>query len=53
MDWAAYLEHLQIVLKEFDSVAAPNKEVLIRCFQESLRLSIQAQIDSWHQKLDS
>lgn len=29
MNWAAYLEDLQAVLKEFDSVAAPNKEMLI------------------------
>ena len=53
MDWAAHLEHLQAVLKEFDPVAALNKEVLIRCFQEGLRSSIQAQMDSRHWELDS
>ena len=29
LDWAAHLEHLQAVLKEFDPIAAPNKETLI------------------------
>ena len=46
MDWAAHLEHLQAILKAFDPVAAPNKEVLIRCFREGLRPSIQAQMDT-------
>ena len=32
MDWTAHMEHLQAVLKEFDLVAAPNKETLIRYF---------------------
>ena len=53
MDWAAHLEHLQAVLKEFDPLAAPNKEVLIRCFREGLRPSIQTQMDSRHRELDS
>ena len=52
MDWAAYLENLQAVLKEFDPVAAPSEEILIYCFQEGFRPSIQAQIDSWHWELD-
>ena len=53
MDWAAHLEHFQAMLKKFDPVVAPNKEVLIRYFREGLRPSIQAQIDSWYWKLDS
>ena len=53
MDWAIHLEDLQVVLKEFNPVAALNEEVLIRCFQEGLRPSIQAQMDSRHQELDS
>ncbi len=30
LDWAAHLEHLQAVLKEFDPSGAPNKTTLIR-----------------------
>ena len=36
LDWAAHLEHLQAVLQEFDSVAAPNKDTMIRYFREGL-----------------
>lgn len=32
MDWAVHLKYLQDVLKEFDSIAISNKEVLIWCF---------------------
>ena len=52
IDWAAYLEHLQVVFREFNPVAAPNKEILIQYFWEGLRPFIQAQIDSQHQELD-
>ena len=45
LDWAAHLEHLQAVLREFDSVAAPNKDTMIRYFREGLRPSIRAQLD--------
>ena len=41
------------MLNEFNLVTASNREVLIQYFQEGLRLSIQAQIDSQHQELDS
>ncbi len=41
-DWAAYLEHLQAVLNEFDLKSAPNKTNPICYFQKELRLSIQA-----------
>ena len=40
MDCAAHLEYFQTVLKEFDPVAARNKEVMIRYFREGLRPSI-------------
>ena len=40
------------MLKEFDPVAASNKEVLICYFQEDLRLSIQAKIDSCHREFN-
>ncbi len=52
MDWAAHLEHLQAVLKEFDSIAAPNKETLIRYFRKGLHPSIRAQLDNRGQDLD-
>ena len=53
MDWAAHLEHLQIVLREFNSAAAPNKKVLICYFCDGLRPSIQAQTDERGQDLDT
>ena len=53
MDWAAHLEHLQAVLREFDSVAAPNEDTMIRYFREGLRPSIRAQLDVRDRELDS
>ena len=53
LDWATHLEHLQAVLQEFDSIAAPNKDTIIRYFQEGLRPSIQAQLDVKDRDLDS
>ena len=53
MDWAAQLEHLQTVLREFDSTAAPNEEVLICYFYNSLKSSIQAQKDERGRDLDT
>ena len=45
MDWAAHLEHLQTMFREFDSAAAPNEEVFICYFYDGLRPSIWAQTD--------
>lgn len=53
MNWAAYLEYLQTVLKEFDLIAAPNKNVLIWYFQNGLRPSIQSQNDKRGRDLDT
>ena len=53
MDWAAHLEHLQAVLREFDSVAAPNEDTMIRYFREDLQPSIRAQLDVRDWELDS
>ena len=53
MDSAAHLEHLQTVLREFDSVAAPNDDSLIRYFREGLRPFIRAQLDARNRDLDS
>ncbi len=52
LDWAAYLEHLQAVLKEFDPTVALNETILIRYFREELRPSIRAQLDYWGRDLD-
>ncbi len=40
LDWAAYLEHLQAVFKEFDPTGAPNKTTLICYFKVGLHPSI-------------
>ena len=45
MDWAAYLDHLQTVLKEFNPAAIPTEEVLISYFGDGLKPFIQAQTD--------
>ncbi len=45
LNWAAHLEHLQAVLKEFDPSGAPNETTLIRYFREGFRPSIRAQLD--------
>ena len=43
MDWAAYLEHLQTVLREFLADAVISELVLIRLFCNGLRPSTRAQ----------
>ncbi len=53
LDWAAHLEHLQAVLKEFNPTSALNKTTLIRYFRERLRPSIRAQLDHWGRDLDA
>lgn len=53
MDWAAHLEHLQSILKEFDPSAVPNEETLIRYFRDGLRPSIRAQLDERGRHLDN
>ncbi len=45
LDWAAHLEHLQAVLKEFDPTGTSNKTILIHYFREGLHPSIRAQLD--------
>ena len=53
MDWAAHLEHLQIMLREFDSAATLNEEVLICYFYDGLKPSIQAEINKRGWDLDT
>ena len=45
MDRAAHLEHLHIVLREFDANVVISEPVLIRLFCDGLRLSIRAQAE--------
>ncbi len=52
LNWAAYLEHLQVVLKEFDPTGTPNKTILICYLREQLCLSIQAYLDYQGRDLD-
>ena len=42
MDWAAHLEHLQTVFREFDADTVISEPVLIRLFRDGLRPSIRA-----------
>lgn len=51
-DWALDLEHLQAVLKEFDLIAGPDEDVLIRYFCKKLCLSLLAQMDYQNRDLD-
>ena len=53
LNWAAHLEHLQAVLREFDPAATPNEETMIRYFREGLRPSVQAQLDTRGRNQDS
>lgn len=52
MDWFVYIEHLQFVLKEFDSIAIPTDDLLIPYFQNGLRLFILTQLDKKNRNLN-
>ncbi len=52
LDWAAHLEYLQAVLKEFDLTSAPNETILIHYFRKGLRPSIRAQLDHRGRDID-
>ena len=45
MDWAAHLEHLQTVFREFDANTVISEPVLICLFRHGLRPSIRAQAE--------
>lgn len=53
MDWLTHLEHLQVLLKEFNFVATSNKNILIWYFWDRLRPSINIQLDKCRQNLDT
>ena len=43
MDWAAHIEHLQIVFQEFDADVVILEPIFIRLSRDSLQSSICAQ----------
>ena len=53
LDWAAHLEHLQVVFREFDPSAPPTERIMIRYFLEGLKLSVRAQMDTRNRDLNS
>ena len=53
MDWAAHLEHLQTVLREFDADAVISEPVLIRLFRDGLKPSIRAQAEQEGRRKDT
>ena len=50
LDWAAYLEHLQSILLEYDPAAAPREPIILRYFRKGLRPSIRVELE--HQDLE-
>ena len=52
LDWAAHLEHMQVVFWEFDPGAAPSERIMIWCFLEGLKPSVRAQIDAQSRDLN-
>ena len=53
LNWAAYLKHLQAVLRKFDPNATLNEEIMIRHFWEGLKPSVWAQLDTRGRNQDS
>lgn len=53
MDRVVHLDYLETVLKEFNTAATPNEELLICHFRNNFRPSIWDQADKWGQDLDS
>lgn len=45
MNWVAHLEHLQIVLIEFEAVATLGEDLFIWYFWDRLKLSICVWLD--------
>ena len=53
LEWAAYLEHLQLILLLYDPVGAPTKPMILRYFQKGLRTSILAELQNEDHELES
>ena len=45
LDWAAYLEHLQSILLEYDPMKALIKLTMLRYFREGLQPSVLAKLE--------
>lgn len=52
-DWVAHLEHLQVILVEFDANGTPDELELICFFPEGLRPFIKGQIEQRGRELNS
>ena len=44
-DWVSHLEHLQLILLEYDPYAAPTEVIMIKYFEEDLKPSIITEMD--------
>ena len=53
LDWAAYLEHLQSILLEYDPVGAPTKPTMLRYFRKGLKPSVLAELEYQDLELES
>ena len=53
LDWAAYLEHLQSILLEYDPIRAPTKPIMLRYFREGLKPSVLAELEHQNLELES
>ena len=50
-DWASYLEHLQLIVLEYDPVASPTEVTMVRYFEEGLKQSIKVEMDQDNSQL--
>lgn len=53
IDWLAYMEHFQSVLKEFDTVVTHSDKFFMKYFRNGLRPSIHVQLDEKNHGLDN
>lgn len=51
-DWTSYLIYLQFILLKFDVATASMELIIVRYFEEGLKLSIQFKIDQDDYQLD-
>ena len=53
MEWAAHLEHLQLILLAYNPIGAPAKFTMLRYFQKGLRPSILAKLQNENHELEN
>ena len=53
LEWAAHLEHLQLILLAYDPVGAPAEPTMLRYFREGLRPSILAELQNEDHELEN